>query len=181
MKNKNFSLFLLVICVVMSLFACKKEVTIPVIEPGDAPNLTYNEGEYNLGFNTMHNFVIDTVTEMNAAVPFFFVLENQFDISGDNDQKYIKVTLKCMDQTTIEDVDLLLSLILNAIGTNASEQDFRFETPEIGDDGSYTNFGTVFDEYDLILDVTKESGEELRKVTIKKGTEIPIDPRYWSE
>ena len=96
-------------------------------------------------------------------------------------KKLITVTCVCTKGTTVNDVDLFLSMLLNGIGFNAAEQDYRFKNPTVGSDGSYTDFGTVFNIYNLKIDAKDEDGKVLRDDYIKATERIPIDPRYIKE
>lgn len=178
MKNKGFNVFLLLFCVSITLLACKKEVN-PKFEPGTMPDIAKATGDYNLDFAAMHNFVIDSISaDYN---PFFFIKDGCFDISGDNKNRVITVTCTCQNGTLRDDVDLFLSLVLNYIGFNAAEQDFRFANPRTDNEGSYLDFGTIFNTFDLVIKATTESGEVLHDDYIKKGNKIPVESRYWSE
>lgn len=178
MKNKSFIVFLLVFCMSILLFSCKK-ADITDYSSGIAPSIEKSKGEIGLDFVEMHNYVIDSISEQYT--PFFFIKDGQFDISGDNQNKLIIVSCTCLDGTTVNDVDLFFSLVLQYIGFNAAEQDFRYVKPSTDETGTFIDFGTVFNTYDLRIKSQTESGSVLRDDYVKKGTKIPIDSRYWSE
>lgn len=175
MLKRTFS-FVLLLLLMTSMLSCggksKDYSNLANVEP---PKTEKPSGEYNLDFISMHNSVIDYVAE--SGLPFFFVKEGQFDISGDNEKKYIKLTCECIKGTTIEDLDLFLSITLNGIGLNASEQDYRFKAPSVKD-GTYVDFGTVFNTYGVQIDAKVEDGTVLRNIKVEPGQRIPVDPRY---
>ena len=175
---KRLSLFVLMLLLALSLFACKKGIDYSKIS-GEKPNQELKTGDYDLDFVTMHNFVIDYLT--SEVMPFFFVKDNSFDISGDNEKKSITITCTCLKGTTIDDLDLFLSMVLNGIAMNASEQDYRFKTPSVANDGTYLDYGNVFDTYELRINAVTEDNKVLRNDTFKAGSKISIDPRYIKE
>lgn len=176
-RSFNFVLLLLITITLMSCSNKSKDYSeLATIEP---PKIGTQEGEYALDFVSIHNFVIDYITE--NEMPFFFVKEGEFDISGDNEEKFIKITCQCIKGTVLDDVDLFLSMTLNGISLNAAEQDYRFKAPSVGKDGSYNDFGTVFDTYELQIDAKLDDGTVLRQETIRPGQRIPIDPKYIME
>ena len=118
---------------------------------------------------------------MGQYTPFFFVVENGFVISGTNDPKVIKIELTCLEGTTKADVDLVLSMALNYIGIFASEQLFKYKAPQLGDDNTYLDFGTVFNDYDLSVKVVDVKDKTIEEFYTKAGNKIPIDPRYIME
>ena len=77
---KKLSLFILLLLLAFSVFACKKGIDYSKIS-GEKPNQELKTGDYDLDFVVMHNFVIDYIT--SEVMPFFFVKDNSFDISGD--------------------------------------------------------------------------------------------------
>ena len=181
MLKKISSVFLLLF-IIASLFACKKTDINETREfPFEtAPYYGVSNEDYNLDFTDMNNYVIEYLN--SESMPFFFVKSNKDGIlSGENDKKLITITCTCARGTTVNDVDLFLSMVLNGIGFNASEQDYRFKNPTVGSDGSYTDFGTVFNTYDLKIDAKDEDGKVLRDDYIKATERIPIDPRYIKE
>ncbi len=144
------------------------------------PDLSLSTGDYELDFVDMNNYVIEYLN--SESMPFFFVKSNKDGVlSGDNEKKLITVTCTCTKGTTVNDVNLFLSMLLNGIGFNAAEQDYRFKNPTVGSDGSFTDFGTVFNIYDLKIDAKDEDGNILRDDYIKATGRIPIDPRYIKE
>lgn len=167
----------LIAFVVLSTFACKKEQNYEA--SAIAPDTGKLQTEYNLDFTEIHNSVIDAIS--SQYTPFFFIKNGEFDISGDNEKKVIQVSCTCMDGTTVEDVDLFLSMVLQYIGSNAAEQDFRFAAPKVDGSGTFVDFGTVFNTYGLALRCDTESGKILRNDDIKAGGKIPVDSRYWKE
>lgn len=178
MKKKSFLLVIFCIFTLFLFTSCKKEEN-EIIYSNDKPNIEISKENPNLDFTEMHNFVIDSITSQET--PFFYIEEGKFDISGDNDKKVIKITCTCMEGTTVNDLDLFLSLVLNYIGANAAEQDFRFKNPSMDSEGSYTDFGTVFSMYDLQIDSKDTKGNVIRNDYIKAGDIIPIESRIWSE
>ena len=175
MLKRTFSFVLMLLLMTLVLSCGKKSKDYSSLANMEPPKTEKSSGEYNLDFVSMHNFVIDYVTE--SELPFFFVKEGQFDISGDNEKKQIKLTCECIKGTTIEDVDLFLSIVLNGIGLNAAEQDYRFKSPSV-QEGAYVDFGTVFNTYSLEIDAKNEDGTVLRNIKIGPGQRIPVDPRY---
>lgn len=175
---KKLSLFILLLLLAFSVFACKKGIDYSKIS-GEKPNQELKTGDYDLDFVVMHNFVIDYIT--SEVMPFFFVKDNSFDISGDNEKKTITVTCTCMNGTTLSDLDLFLSMVLNGIAINASEQDYRFKYPTTDNDGTYLDYGNVFDTYDLKIHAELENKTVLRDDTFKAKSKILIDPRYIKE
>ena len=144
------------------------------------PDLSIPTGDYELDFVDMNNYVIEYLN--SEFMPFFFVKSNKDGLlSGDNEKKLITITCVCTKGTTVNDVDLFLSMLLNGIGFNSAEQDYRFKNPTVGPDGSYTDFGTVFNIYDLKIDAKDEDGKVLHDDYIKATERIPIDPRYIKE
>ena len=132
-----------------------------------------------LEFVELHNDVLTSI--MGQYTPFFFVVENGFVISGTNDPKVIKIELTCLEGTTKADVDLVLSMALNYIGIFASEQLFKYKAPQLGDDNTYLDFGTVFNDYDLSVKVVDVKDKTIEEFYTKAGNKIPIDPRYIME
>lgn len=174
------NIFIISLFVVFTMLcACKKDVTTEFasVEP---PNMNKMNGEYNLDFVDMHNFVIDSLQERGF---YFFIKTNSFSIDGDNKKKLIKVNCTCLDGTVVEEANLLLSDVLKFIGMNAAEQDYRFVAPKIdkNDSNVYIDFGTVFNTYDLEVSMETESGSILRKDYVKAGGKMPVDSRIWSE
>ena len=167
--------FIIFSFIIFALFSCKKNVETKT-EPNVKPDMNISNGEPNIDFTVMHNFVIDSIS--SQPTPFFYIVENKFDISGDNDKKNVVLTCTCLDGTTIEDLDLFLSMALNYVGINAAEQDFRFKAPTVNNDGSYNDFGTFFNLYSLEIHADTQKGETLRNDFVKAGNKIPVDPRY---
>lgn len=160
------------------LFSCKKTIDYADIK-ATAPEIRTIPGKYDLDFIEMHNYVIDSL--QSDVTPFFYIVNGKFDISGDNENKLIVVKCTCLDNCVQEDVDLFFSYVLNLISMNAAEQDFRYKAPTVSSDGTYMDFGTVFNSFDLRLFADKESGNVLRDTYIVKGNTIPIDSRYIKE
>lgn len=176
---KKFSLFILLLIIsALSLFSCKKGIDYSKIS-SEKPDQSLQTGDYNLDFVIMHNYVIDYLS--SEFMPFFFVKNNSFDISGDNEKKIITVKCTCINGTVVSDADLFLSMVLNGIALNAAEQDYRFKKPSISSDGTYQDFGNVFDTYDLKIYVDVEDGTILRDETYKAKETIPINPKYIKE
>lgn len=180
---KRTSLIFLLLLILVSLFACKGRKSIDQTKEfpyETAPYYGVPTEDYNLDFNDMNNYVIDYLNSEN--MPFFFVKSNADGIlSGDNEKKVITLTCTCEKGTTVHDVDLFLSMALNGIGFNAAEQDSRFKKPTIDSDGVFTDFGTVFNVYNLKIDAKNEDGEVLRDEYINATDRIPIEPRYIKE
>lgn len=160
------------------LASCKKTVDYSKIKT-TAPELRQLPGKYEIDFLEMHNYVIDSL--QSETTPFFYIVNGKFDISGDNEKKEIVVKCTCLDGCVQDDVDLFFSYVLNLMSINASEQDYKYKAPTMSDDGTYTDFGTVFNSFNLRLFADKESGGILRDTYIVKGEKIPIDPRYIKE
>ncbi len=181
MFKKTSSIFLLLF-IIISLFACKRKNIDETKEfPYEtAPYYGLSTEDYSLDFTDMNNYVIDYLNSEN--MPFFFVKSNSEGIlSGDNEKKLITITCLCTKGTTVHDVDLFLSMALNGIGFNAAEQDIRFKKPTVDADGTFTDFGTVFNIYNLKIDAKTEDGEVLRDEYINATDRIPIEPRYIKE
>ncbi len=177
LRLKKILFMLIISC--LFLQSCKKTIDYSKLEVDSPDEKVINSNSYNLNFVSMHNFVIDSL--QSELTPFFYIVEGGFDIDGDNDKRIIEVKCKCMDGCVKDDVDLFFSMVLNYIGIDASIQDYRFKAPTVLEDGSYNDFGTVFDIYSLKLYAVTESGQVLRNDTIKNGEKIPIDPRYIKE
>ena len=163
------------------LFSCKKK-TDYTKNNAAAPNMVQVPTQSGLDFVEMHNFVIDGLQPSDGEeMPYIFIVNNSFDISGDNDKMEITVRCTCLDGCVLHDVDLFLSDVLYLMALNASEQSSKYKAPTVLNDGTHADFGTVFNSYDLRLFVIKQSGEVLEDVLIKKGEQIPVDPRYIRE
>ncbi len=132
-----------------------------------------------LDFLSLHNDVLTAI--MSEKTPFFYIKQDSFDISGSNDPKVIVVKAVCLNGTVVEEADLFLSMVLNFIGYVAAEQDGKYLPPTMDNSNTYIDFGTVFTEYDLDLDITDDNGKVLVKKHIKAGDKIPIEPGYWKE
>ena len=135
--------------------------------------------EYRLDFVSMHNFVIESLQA--ELTPFFYIVEGGIDIDGNNEEKLIELRCKCLDGCVESDIDLFYAYVLNYIGINAAEQDYRFKSPRVDSTGTYIDFGTVFNVYNLKLYCESESGEIIYNKYIKSGSEIPIESRYIKE
>ena len=179
---KKFSfIFLLLLCAV-TLFSCNKSDVATTKEFPYETKPFYDKltDDYKLDFVDMNNYVIEHLN--SDFMPFFFVKSNKDGIlSGDNEAKLIIVNCVCTKGTTVNDVNLFLSMVLNGIGFNAAEQDYRFKVPTASSDGSFTDFGTVFNVYNLKIDAKDEDGNVLRNDYIKATERIPIEPRYIKE
>lgn len=176
---KRLSLFFLMLIISLtSLVSCKKKIDYSRVV-SEKPDLDLKTGEYDLDFDAMHNYVIDYLS--SEVMPFYFVINGSFDISGDNSSKVISVRCTCMNGTVLSDLDLFLSMVLNGIALSASEQDYRFKKPSVLSDGSYGDYGTVFDVYGLKIYADLENKAILRNDSFKPGDTIPIDPRYIKE
>lgn len=176
---KRLSLFFLMLIISLtSLVSCKKNIDYSKIV-SEKPDLSLRTGDYDLDFDAMHNYVIDYLS--SELMPFYFVKNGSFDISGDNSTKVISVKCTCMNGTLVTDLDLFLSMVLNGIALNANEQDYRFKKPSVLSDGSYGDYGTVFDVYGLNIYADLEDKTVLRNNNFKPGDTIPIDPRYIKE
>lgn len=176
---KRISLFFLMLIIALtSLVSCKKKLDYSKIV-SEKPDQSLRTGDYDLDFNAMHNYVIDYLS--SEVMPFFFVKDGSFDISGDNKSKEITIKCTCINGTTVTDLDLFLSMVLNGIALNASEQDYRFKKPSVLSDGSYGDYGTVFNVYGLKIRADLEDKTILRNNSFKPGDTIPIDPRYIKE
>ena len=176
---KRLSLFfLMLIIAITSLVSCKKKTDYSKLVV-EKPDQSLRTGDYDLDFTAMHNSVIDYLS--SEFMPFFFVKNGSFDISGDNSTKVITVKCTCMNGTVVTDLDLFLSMVLNGIAINANEQDYRFKKPSVLEDGSYGDYGNVFDVYGLNIYADLEDKSILRDNSFKPGETIPIDPRYIKE
>lgn len=174
--KKTFKIVLLLV-ILLCLVSCKKKEELPPSSQVK-PDMNIMTGDYKLDFIEIYNNVIE---QMHLYQEFFFVKNNQFDISGDNKNKTIKIEFTCLNGTTAHDANLLISLILNVIATNAAEQDFRFKAPIQDSSATYVDFGTVFDTFALSIFVKDEANNEIVNINLKPGDKIPIEPRFWSE
>ncbi|MDO5564318.1 MAG: hypothetical protein Q4F88_03725 [Eubacteriales bacterium] len=172
MRKTKISRFLFCMIVVLSFFlvSCTNL---------NAPKKHYNTvnpitgegilgGDENIGFVQMHNSVIDGLK--SEMTPFFFIKENMFDISGDNEKKEIYLTFDCLEGTTEADASLVVVWVSKLMANEASIQQSRFK-PSTKD-----SYGTLFDEYALIINCTEE-GKDLIVKTIRPGEEMPYDAR----
>lgn len=176
---KKIFILLMTVIMTFSLSACAKDIVSTRDYVPIDPEMEVKEDIEGFNFIEMHNSVLDTL--MSMETPYFFIKENQFIIDGSNEEgkKNISITATCLNKTSKEDINLFLSDVIIIIGQIAAEQDFKYKAPEIDKkEGCYTSFGTVFNDYDLVLKITKENGDYLYNATIKAGTKIPIDPRY---
>lgn len=182
----------IIVCVIMiismmSLCACAKEHMDIGNYANVPPKTGVSKESSGLDFVEMHNTIIDEMSQ--EYLPFFFIKNNCFDISGENeDPKKIIITADCLDRTTKQDVDLFLSYVLIAIGQNASEQNFKYKAPTEIEDGdvegsfiTYADFGSVFNEYALVLKITEDGKNTIYNMEIKPGEKIPISSKYWRE
>ena len=177
---KKFSIsFLLLISMILTISCkAKKAVNNQPFPFATKPELNYISGAYNLDFNDMNAYVIDYLR--SDVLPFFFVKDNKDGVlKGDNSTKTITVFCTCMNGTTKNDLDLFLSMALLGISYNASEQDFRFKAPN-SKDGHYTDFGNVFNVYNLKIEAVDESGNIIRNELINATDRMPdsIKPEY---
>ena len=181
---KTLGCMFIMVTMVLSLASCgnKLEADIGLAESQTAPfiNQVNRNSQEGLDFLELHNYVIDGL--MGEETPFFYIVNNSVYIDGDNDKKEIKITCKAINDTTVQDLDLFLSMVLRLIGESASEQDYRFKGPviDINDNYTYISYGTVFDTYNIIFDCNKENGDVLRNDYVKAGTKIPVESRFWS-
>ena len=178
MKKHILTIAILII-MTTCLFACKKRIDYSQFNNVEKPNTEKLSGDYYLDFIEMHNFVVTQL--QSESTPFFYVLNGQFDISGDNKQKVIEVKCKCMDGTIENDVDLFFSMVLNYMAINAAEQDSRFNEPKTDEDGAYIDFGTVFNTYDLKLYADTQTGTVIKNAYVNHGKKIPVESRYIKE
>ena len=172
LKKSSFVIMMLLYALLLT--SCKKEEYSKL-----PPDLELSNDGYNLNFTRIHNDVIDYLS--SEVMPFFFVKDNGFDISGDNENKSISITCNCISGTQKHDLDLFLSMALNGIAQVASEQDYRFKAPSVDNDGTYLDYGNIFDVYSLHIYATIEEESVLMDKTFKPGEKITIDPRYIKE
>lgn len=179
---KKFSFIFLLLLSSLLFVSCKNSNKIDeaLMHGTRTPDFDLSTGDYNLDFVDMNNYVIEHLN--SDFMPFFFVKSNKDGVlTGDNEKKLITVTCVCTNGTTVNDVNLFLSMVLNGIGFNAAEQDYRFKGPTATGDGTFTDFGTVFNVYNLKIDAKDENGKVLRDDYIKATERIPIEPRYIKE
>lgn len=178
---KGIKALILLGIVSFSMVACAPKANKTLIETQSAERPARVPNQSGFDFYALHNYVIDGL--MEEETPFFYIVNGSVDISGDNEKK--EIVLKCvtMDRTKVEDLDLFLSMAIRLIGDGCAEQDFKYKPATIDkyDGYTYTDFGSVFNTYSLILDCKKQNGEVLRNDNIKPGQKIPVDPRYWSD
>lgn len=185
-------LSIVLVCVVaMSFTACVKEqdMHMTYAENVEPETGIAEKGEIKFNFIEMHNYVIEQLSE--TYNPFFFIKENEFDIDGtdDGDDRSIIITANTIKKTAKQDVDLFISWILLYISENASTQNFRYQSPsKVADhdpDGTtfytYSDFGTVFNDYDLKIKITREDGVTIYDLTVKRGQKLPFNPSYIRE
>ena len=177
---KKFSIsFLMLISIILTVSCKAKKSFIDQPFPyATRPDLTYMKGDYNLDFNDMNAYVIDYLK--SDVLPFFFVKDNKDGLlKGDNNTKTITIFCSCMNGTTVNDLDLFLSMALLGVAYNAAEQDLRFKSPN-SSDGHYTDFGNVFNVYNLKIEAVDESGNVIRNDYIKATDRLPdsIKPEY---
>ena len=177
---KKFSIiFLLLICIVFTI-SCRQKRTF-TNQPfpfATQPELNYIKEDYDLDFNDMNAYVIDYLR--SDVLPFFFVKDNKNGLlKGDNLSKTITFFCTCMNGTTVNDLDLFLSMALIGMSYNAAEQDFRFKAPN-SNNSHYTDFGNLFNVYDLKIEAVDESGNIIRNELIKATDRMPegIKPEY---
>lgn len=175
---KRFSILVLMLISVISLSSCKKTTDYSKIR-AERPDQSIKTGDYDLNFVIMHNYVINYISQ--EFMPFFYIKNNSFDISGDNEKKIISVKCTCVSGTVVDDVDLFLSMVLNGIATNAAEQDYRFKAPSVSSDGTYIDFGNVFDVYALKIYADVEDNTVLRDDFYQPKAPIPINPKFIKE
>lgn len=175
---KKRSVLLVLFLLSCLLFSCKKTTDYSKIRSG-APDMGQAPAKYEIDFVEMHNFVIESL--QSRLTPYYFIVNGKFDISGDNEKKEIVVKCTCLNGSTTQDVDLFFSDVLNLMAFNASEQNYKYKVPSTSSDGTYMDFGTFFNDFDLRLYADTESSEILRDTYVKRGETIPIDPRYMME
>lgn len=152
-----------VVLSVVSLSSCKPSYEVPVDDPimttaaADAP--------YEMDFDQLNDDVIDSFSKTHVVFPFV----KSMDISGDNSNKNIKVSIDIHSGVADSAVQVLLSDVTKKIDNNAYIQDFRIKK---ADD---EQFGSIYNIYSYTYVVTCE-GETLYDDTIQPGEELPFDP-----
>lgn len=181
-KHNSILLFLLIISTISTLSSCNlirvRNTSIrnySAEDPRDK-NMPINAG---LDFVELHNDVLTSM--LGQYTPFFFIVNDGFVISGTNDPKVITINITCLEGTVKQDVDLVLSMALNYIGIYSSDQLFKYKAPNMDSDNTYIDFGTVFNEYDLSVEVKDTKGGIINSFYTKAGNKIPVDPRYIME
>ena len=179
MKNiKRLTSILLVLVLLMST-ACVKETRKKMYANISPEDLYIDQNDIRINFVMVHNDVLTSM--MKEDTPFFYIKNNSFDISGTDDPKVIYITADTMEGTTKQDIDLFLSMALTYIGFACSEQNNKYKNPSIDETGTYLDFGTVYNDYDLSIKVTIEGKDYLVDQYIKAGNKIPIEPKYWKD
>lgn len=162
-KIKKYLVVVSAVLSAISVSACKPTYEVPVDDPimttapADAP--------YEMDFDQLNDDVIDSFSKTHVVFPFV----KSMDISGDNNEKNIKVSIDIQPGVADNAVQVLLSDVTKKIDNNAYTQDFRIKK---ADD---TQFGSVYDIYSYTYVVTCD-GETLYDETIQPGDEIPFDP-----
>lgn len=166
--------------ILVFMTACVRERSIKNYS-GKSPIMNLEPNMVKLDFNQLHNYVIEHI--LSQMTPFFYINDNTFIIDGSNneDNKFISINATCDNEATIHDVDLFLSLVLYYIGEDATEDFDIFKVPTISSNGEHLDFGTVFNYYDLKINIIKENGDKLVDEYIYAGDKIPVEPKYWSE
>jgi len=179
MNNNKKSIFIAILLIVSILCGCNRPRIVR--NYSNKPPVQFNNvDEANLNFTVLHNYVIDNI--LSQMTPFFFVQDNTFEISGTNGEyKSIKITATCDKGTIRHDLDLFLSLVLYYIGEGAAVQYDVYKVPTVDSEGTHLDFGTVFNEYSIVFDISLPDNKVLLKETVDAGDPIPVDPKYWGE
>lgn len=177
MKSIKKILSILLIFTLLLTTACVKEQRRKMYANISPKDLYIDQDNININFVMVHNDVLTSM--LKEDTPFFYIKDNSFDISGSNDPNVIYITADTLEGTTKADIDLFLSMALTYIGFACSEQNNKYKTPSIDETGTYLDFGSVYDEYDLSIKITIEGKDYLVNEYIKAGKKIPVDSRYW--
>ena len=186
MKNnlKNLFIFFVAFLVAGSLSACTMDVGSRAGQYAHpAPNSPVFKTTEGFDFIQMHNDIVDRLNEEGTDI--FYITGNSLDIDGDNEKKEIHLTFEVFMPTSDREIELAVSWMMKLIGDEAAAQQFKYEP------ASTTSFGTVWNDYDLVINVRRQSGSkgdnqkgENQNVdspsyikTIKAGDAIPYEPR----
>lgn len=177
LKSIKKILSILLIFTLLLTTACVKEQRRKMYANISPKDLYIDQDNININFVMVHNDVLTSM--LKEDTPFFYIKDNSFDISGSNDPNVIYITADALEGTTKADIDLFLSMALTYIGFACSEQNNKYKTPSIDETGTYLDFGSVYNEYDLSIKITIEGKDYLVNEYIKAGKKIPVDSRYW--
>ena len=156
-----------VACALLMIGCVPQEKTSVVMEP----DLTPKTG-VEIDFVQVHNDVMDAFGDDN---PYVFITDVYID--GTNDPKAVTITATCLDEAVEEDAEHFAAAAIRRTSAAMAVQAVEYEP------GDQTDFGNVWDSFELKLTVKRDSapeGEYLLELDIPAGEEIPLDPDYES-